>query len=204
MSVHKSAAAVVLCGGRSVRMGTDKSELLIEGESFLSRICRIVGPCVETTVVVAAQDQSLPELPTSVGVVRDALPDAGPLVGLLSGFEDIRSRQPHIQHCWVGNCDAPFVNSRLIGHLLQMCGDNAATVVRYAGRIQPLGGVYHIRVLETVRRLVDSGERRLNQLLQHVQTEVIDAEALRKYDPELTFLRNVNTPEDYQRYVVDQ
>ena len=204
MSVHKSAAAVVLCGGRSVRMGTDKSELLIEGESFLSRICRIVGPCVETTVVVAAQNQQLPELPASVCIVRDALPDAGPLAGLLSGLESLRIRQPHIQYCWVGSCDAPFVNSRLIGHLLQTCGDKDATVVRHVGRIQPLGGVYHTRVLEAVRRLVDSGERRLNELPLHLQAEVIDAESLRHHDPELAFLRNVNTPEDYQRYVADQ
>ena len=204
MSFHKSVAAVVLCGGRSVRMGTDKLELLIKGESFLSRICRIVGPCVETTVVVAAQDQQLSGLPTSVCVVRDALPDAGPLAGLLSGLEDIRSRQPYLQHCWVGSCDAPFVNPRLIGHLLLKCGDKEATVVRHAGRIQPLGGVYHMRVLDTVRRLVDSGERRLTQLLQNIETEVVDAKTLRQYDPQLTFLQNVNTPEDYQRYIVDQ
>ncbi len=194
-----ASAAIILCGGRSVRMGQDKAWLLIDGETFLNRICRIVDPCFDLVVVVAARNQNLPEIPATVQVVRDTMPDAGPLAGLLTGLQEIQRRQPDSEHCWLGSCDTPFVNPSIIQHLQMTLRHQDAVVVQQADRIQPFGGVYRFGIQEIVQQLIDSGERRLNQLAQRICTEFIDAEELRIYDPDLAFLRNFNTPDDYER-----
>ena len=204
LSAHQAAGAVILCGGRSVRMGTDKSLLLIDGQPFLSYVCETIAPRFNMTIVVAAEDQRLPELPATVDVVRDAVLDAGPLAGLLTGLEELRQRDRPPEIIWLGCCDAPLVNLDVINRLLTMVDSRDAAVVRYAGRIQPLGGVYRTAILATVRRMIAAGERRLQQLPLALNTELINAEELRDLDPNLDCLKNINTPEDYQRYVTDR
>ena len=69
-----TVGGVVLCGGRSRRIGSS--------EAWLQRMVRIVGEVVEPVVVAGRRNQSLPELPEGVAVVCDAVEDAGPLAGI--------------------------------------------------------------------------------------------------------------------------
>ncbi len=70
------SGGVVLCGGKSTRMGTSKALLPFGPETMLQRVVRIVGDVVSPIVVVAAVDQILPDLPPAVIVTRDEARDA--------------------------------------------------------------------------------------------------------------------------------
>src|SRR4051794_36659222 len=72
--------AIILCGGKSSRMGRDKATLPFGPERMLQRVVRLLDS--EAIVVVAAPNQSLPELPTGVTVARDIHQFRGPLQGL--------------------------------------------------------------------------------------------------------------------------
>ena len=56
-------AGIILCGGRSTRMGTSKALLPFGGETMLQRIVRLLGTVASPLVVVAAAGQPLPNLP---------------------------------------------------------------------------------------------------------------------------------------------
>ena len=73
---------VVLCGGKSSRMGYPKALLPFGPELMLQRVVRILGELVSPLVVVAARDQELPTLPNNVLLARDEHPERGPLEGL--------------------------------------------------------------------------------------------------------------------------
>ena len=62
-----TAGGIVLCGGRSTRMGVPKATLPFGPETMLQRVVRLLGAVVSPIVVVAAREQSLPELPDDVG-----------------------------------------------------------------------------------------------------------------------------------------
>ena len=65
--------AIILCGGKSSRMGRDKATLPFGPELMLQRVVRLIGEVVslENVVVVAAPNQLLPELPAQcVGCPR--------------------------------------------------------------------------------------------------------------------------------------
>src|SRR5581483_12276350 len=82
-----ACAAIVVAGGRSVRMGRDKASLDWHGSTLLSRVSGILGRAVDgPVVVVAAAGQQLPALPPATEVVVDAFPDRGPLQGLHAGL----------------------------------------------------------------------------------------------------------------------
>lgn len=202
MRPSDSVAAIILCGGRSLRMGRDKALLPVSDEVFLERICRIVTPAAGVVIVAAAEDQKVPELGTHVRVVTDLLPDAGPLAGLLTGLQELRRLRPELTHAWLAGCDAPFVCPPVIARLRKLIGNADAVVVEHRKQLQPLGALYNIRILSVVSRLIESGRRSLHQLLQEIECTHVEAESFRDLDPELAFLRNINTPEDYERYII--
>jgi len=74
-----TTGAIVLCGGKSTRMGTSKAALPFGPESMLQRVVRLLGTVVSPIVVVAARDQVLPGLPEKIIVARDE-------VGVLEGI----------------------------------------------------------------------------------------------------------------------
>src|SRR3954454_8053425 len=78
--------ALILCGGKSSRMGYPKALLPFGPELMLQRVVRLLGEVVAPMVVVAAPDQVLPILPRGVLVARDERAGRGPLQGLLAGL----------------------------------------------------------------------------------------------------------------------
>ena len=47
-------AGIILCGGRSTRMGRDKATLPFGPELMLQRVVRLLGEAVQRIVIVAA------------------------------------------------------------------------------------------------------------------------------------------------------
>src|SRR5437867_2548222 len=83
---------IVLCGGRSTRMGQPKAWLPFAGELMLPRVVRLLSEVVRPIVVVAAPDQDVPPLSADVGIVRDEERGRGPLQGLAAGLKALRGR----------------------------------------------------------------------------------------------------------------
>src|SRR4051812_27899101 len=86
--------AIILCGGKSSRMGRDKATLPFGPELMLQRVVRLLGEAIslEDMVVVAAPNQSLPELPQAVTIAHDDQEFRGPLQGLATGIRAMHDR----------------------------------------------------------------------------------------------------------------
>src|SRR6185436_10190434 len=95
---------IVLAGGKSTRMGTSKALLPFGPETMLQRVVRLLGTVVAPIVVVAASDQTLPELPADTIVTRDEREGRGPLEGLRAGLKALPSR---VDAAYVTSCDVP-------------------------------------------------------------------------------------------------
>src|SRR5687767_7326289 len=82
----QSCGGIVLCGGKSTRMGRPKLSLPFGPESMLERVVRLLFSVVQPIVVVAAPNQELPPLARGIKVVRDDRESRGPLEGLRAGL----------------------------------------------------------------------------------------------------------------------
>src|SRR5262245_29310479 len=109
-------SAIVLCGGKSSRMGTSKAWIDIDGETFLQRVVKTVGSICRPVVVVAAAGQALPPLPPSVEIAHDKDPERGPLEGLFVGFEAIGERAGK---AFVASTDVPLLHPSFIRRLFE-------------------------------------------------------------------------------------
>ncbi len=188
--------SLVLCGGESQRMGRPKAWLPFGPELMLQRVVRLAGTVSEKVVVVAGLDQELPQLPDSITIVRDSVSGQGPLEGLAVGFRTLASK---FKYAFATGTDTPFLQPAWILRLHDLIGVNDVAIPESEGRLHPLAALYHIpTVLPELEARRERGERRLLLLTQSLRTRVITPDDLRRVDPELKTLRNLNSPEDYQ------
>jgi molybdenum cofactor guanylyltransferase len=190
-AVH-DGTAVVLAGGKSSRMGRPKSLLLFDGEPLITHIVRGLKQMFAETVIVAAPEQELPDLPAIL--VRDEVAYQGPVGGIYYGLNAASG-----EFCFVTSCDVPFLNAALISRLMAQISNNDVVVPHWEDRFQPLHAVYRRSVLPLLKEQLDRGELRPIYLFDKVRTLKIGEDEIRLFDPEgLSFL-NMNTPDDYER-----
>src|SRR5215472_11419665 len=101
-----TAGGIVLCGGRSTRMGSSKALLPFGPETMLQRVVRMLSTVVSPIVVAAAAGQPLPDLPADVIVVRDECQGRGPLEGLRAGLTALPKT---VESAYVTGCDVPLL-----------------------------------------------------------------------------------------------
>lgn len=189
---------IVLAGGRSQRMGADKTLVTLGGEPMLARVVRQLRPIASSMIIVAAANQQLPPLPNSTTVLRDRIPEAGPLHGLIVGLEHVRVAMADQSHVLVTSTDLPFLTAIIAEQLVRHATSqsSAALVLRHAGILQPLPGVYRVGLLDDLEQAFVDGLRSLRTAAH--DAEVVDSGEFRDLDPEARFLCNINTPEDLE------
>ncbi len=194
--------AVVLCGGRSRRMGRSKAWLPFGDEVLLTRVTRVLAEVAGPVVAVAAPGQTLPPLPEGVAVHHDPEEGRGPLQGIAVGLRALEGR---CERAFVSSTDAPFLHAAFIRRLHELARDHDIAVVRENARFHhPLAAIYRPSVAAVAERLLAEDRPRPFFLFEASHTrfvspdELLEDEALRALDPELHCLDNLNTPEDYE------
>lgn len=188
--------AIILCGGKSSRMGRDKATLPFGPELMLQRVVRLISEAValENTVVVAAPNQSLPELPASVSVVHDAHEYRGPLEGLATGLCPLEEL---VDAVYATACDVPLLVPAFVERMFELLGDFDIAVPFDGEHHHPLAAVYRPTVLPRVRSLLNAERMRPRFLFDEVLTREIPVDDMRGVDPQLATLENLNREQDY-------
>lgn len=185
--------AAVLAGGRSQRMGVDKTLLPFDGEPLVRRVTELAAQVCSSVIVVTNRPEAIAEagLPDSVRVLADEVAYQGPLGGLVTALANAEDE-------WVLAlaADMPWLEPRVIRALWD-ARDGAQVVLPTSEKgPEPLLALYHTSCLPEARRVLESGRRRLIAMLPNVKTVEVSLDTLRAVDPGLRSLVNVNTPEE--------
>jgi molybdopterin-guanine dinucleotide biosynthesis protein A len=190
---------VVLCGGKSTRMGTSKALLPFGDETMLQRVVRLLGGLVSPIVAVAAADQALPALPASVIVTRDEREGRGPLEGLRAG---LKALPEDVDAAYVTSCDVPLLVPGFVERMFTLAEGHDIAVMEIDGFPHPLSAVYRRATLPRVEELLANDRLRPVFLFEAVKTRRVTPAEMTA-DPELRTLRNLNTREDYERALAE-
>lgn len=190
-----TAGGIVLAGGKSTRMGTPKALLPFGAETMLQRVVRLLGEVVAPIVVVAARDQQLPTLGADIIVTRDEREGRGPLEGLRAG---LKAMPENVEIAYVTSCDVPLLVPGFVRQMLDLSRGFDVAVMHIDGFTHPLSAVYRRATLPHVEALLAVDQLRPAFLFDIVATRRVSPEEMTA-DPDLRTLRNLNTPEDYQR-----
>jgi molybdopterin-guanine dinucleotide biosynthesis protein A len=189
-----SAGGIILCGGKSTRMGSPKALLAFGPETMLQRVVRLLGSVVSPIVAVAAPGQSLPRLPAHVIVTRDEHEGRGPLEGLRAGLKALPGTS---EIAYVTSCDVPLLVPGFVRQMIDLLGDHDIAVMEIDGFPHPLSAVYRRDTLPHVEALLAEDRLRPVFLFERVRTRRVQPSEMVSADPELLTLRNLNTRQDY-------
>jgi molybdopterin-guanine dinucleotide biosynthesis protein A len=185
---------VILCGGKSSRMGYPKAMLPFGPELMLPRVVRLLSEVVGPIVVVAARDQELPPLPASIQVAYDERLERGPLEGLLAGLSALGNQ---IDAAYVTSCDVPLLQPSFVREMIARLGEHDIAVPVEEKYQHPLAAVYRTSVVPRIRDLLAHDQLRPVFLFDRASTVRVPVEELRRVDPDLQTLANLNHPADY-------
>lgn len=184
--------AFILVGGRSSRMGKDKSGLRFGDRSALALIAASLEVVSHTIRTVGGAPSAVEGLPN----IADAHDKWGPLAGIEAALSNSNS-----EHCLIVACDLPFVTGKLFERLIELTDHSAAIVpLQSDGRPQPLCAIYRrTPCLTAARKAIADGEHSPRALLDQVRTRYVSFSELSDLDGSEYFFFNVNTPENYEQ-----
>ena len=206
------AVGIVLAGGRSRRLGDaappgGKAALVLDGGTFLERVVAAVAGAVDRVLVVAAPGQPLPPLPPAVEIVRDTLPDGGPLAALRDGLAAAARGTPAPRAAFVVACDVPHLKPEVVRLLLARGrAAGAGWVVRgWDGHPQVLLSVVALDLVPAIEAHLAAGRRDPRGLLVALEAAAparivrVTAAELAAVDGRGDSVRDVDTPDDLER-----
>ncbi len=186
--------AAVLAGGRSMRMGVDKTLLDVDGRPLLLRVIEAVAEACDQVIVVTNRPDAVAEagVAADIPVLTDEVAYQGPLGGLATAMASARNE-------WVlaVAADMPHLSADVV-RVLWEAREGADVVVPVSDRgPEPLLALYRVEAcLPAAREVLETGRRRLVAMFPKLRVAELPEEALRQVDPDLRSLVNVNTPAD--------
>jgi molybdopterin-guanine dinucleotide biosynthesis protein A len=184
---------VILAGGRSRRLGMDKSLLELDGQSLLARTVYKLTALSGDIIVVTNNPESYEHLALEARFVPDEQPGAGALMGVYSGLK----AAVHDSALTVA-CDMPFLNVPLLHYQLLKRYGHDVVVPRLGNMLEPLHAVYSKRCLPFMAALLDQGRRQIIAFFGEVKVYHVHEHEIALFDPlHLSFL-NVNSLSDWQ------
>ncbi|MBW4664059.1 MAG: molybdenum cofactor guanylyltransferase [Chroococcus sp. CMT-3BRIN-NPC107] len=186
----QAITGIVLAGGKSSRMGSDKALLPINGVPMLSLVCdRALSVCDRVYVVTPWQERYQHLLPANCEFIDEVQPleaDNAPILGFAQGLATVKTD-------WVLllACDLPLLQVAVLQQWVKQLNNcNAiALLPRHAKGWEPLCGFYHSHSLTTLTEFINTGGRSFQNWLKQQPVQ-----ALSVVDAQMFF--NCNTPDD--------
>ena len=182
---------IVLAGGESRRMGTDKAFLRVNGLSMIEHVLRTMREVCDHVVVVTNTPDAYRGFDAEI--TGDAFNSRGALVGIYSGL--LRSRS---EHSLVVACDMPFLNAGLLSYLAEIAGEHDVVLPRVGELIEPLHAVYRRSLVPVIEDLLRRDQRRIRALFTGLSIRYVGEAEIDRFDSARRSFLNLNTRKEYE------
>ena len=170
----KDVTGLILAGGRGQRMGgADKGWVVHDGRPLIVSVVERFGPQVGALLISA--NRNIERYAALGAVVQDETalnePFAGPLIGILSGLRNARTK-------WVATvpCDAPYLPFDLVQRLMTalLLHGAPAACVRVSDQLQPVFALVSTKLTDDLASAVGAGERAIHRWLESLGVLPVD------------------------------
>lgn len=178
--------AIILAGGKSIRMGTDKALLEMEQTTLLEKVIRL---CETFTTQILISSDNPEHEKFGYKIIHDEIKNCGPLGGIYTCLK-------HSETDWnfVISVDSPFVEQDFVSFFISEIADFDAIVPIHKNGKEPLIALFQKGCVKTIHENIMSGDNKMHNLLEKINTKFVDSQKwVAKYP---TLFRNLNRPED--------
>lgn len=185
-------SALLLAGGKSRRMGRDKAFLEVNGEPMWRRQLMLLETLAPAELLIAGPSHAN-WAAARCEILQDAVPDSGPLGGIVAGLRRITTRS-----LLVLAIDLPLMTAEFLAQLLRSCAKDIGVVPKQADRFEPLAAVYPKAALPLAENALQVREYSVQRFAALCIERQLLRERMITPDEERLFL-NANTPADFAR-----
>lgn len=152
---------IILAGGKSSRMGTDKGLQELSGNPLIHyAIHALSGLC--NTIIISSSSEAYQSL--GYKVVADVFPGIGPMGGIYSAL-----KQSETAENLVLSCDLPFASTELLSYILEKSeGFHVAVPWQGNQHYEPLCGFYHLSILDQMNDFIQNKNYKLPDLFKEI------------------------------------
>jgi FdhD protein len=183
-------SGVILAGGHSSRMGSNKALLPYRGGRFVEAIHRLLHGIFPEVLLVTNNPEQYDFLPCR------KVPDLYKGMGVLAGIHSAlyHSNNPAI---FAVACDMPYLMEGLIRHMASRADAGGVLIPETPGGLEPLHAVYGKGCLAAIEATLLSGQRRIVSFFDRTNVNRMNMEQVSCFDPAFVSFKNINTPGDY-------
>ncbi|MEA3289982.1 MAG: molybdenum cofactor guanylyltransferase MobA [Campylobacterota bacterium] len=187
---YKNVSAVILAGGKSSRMGQDKSLMDFNQEKSMAQYLYEKLEKIFEDVYISSKEDKFDFLASKQNLILDSSDIFSPMVALESIFTTIDK-----QKIFIITVDMPLILSESIIKLLEDSNNSLYEIVIVKDKdnnIHNLCGVFDKSVLNKIEQYIKDDIHKINYLIKNSRHKII------KFDSREEFL-NLNTPQEYQK-----
>jgi molybdenum cofactor guanylyltransferase len=183
---------IILSGGKSRRMGRDKSLIKIGNLSLIEHQINLIKPlCSE--ILISSGNKELEYL--GYPLIEDEFQECGPMAGIYSCL-----MKANYDWSFVISVDTPFVTQELIETLAAQTSGFECVIPFHGNGIEPLVGFYHRQVVTVILGKIKNSELKMSALIESLNVNLVDIDGLIKKDKMIIF--NINNPGDLEQVLL--
>lgn len=196
MNTSRSLPGLILAGGLSRRMGSNKALCPLGQRQLLHHVIDRLAPQVSALALNAAGEWGkafdLPLVPdTQIG-------HAGPLAGVLAGLQHFAPMRDEASHMLTVPSDSPFfpddLATKLVDHLPD---ENTIVIAASKGQVHPVFALWPLALVgDLAQWLADDNNRRIRSFLARHPTIGVSFPPVESATSSIDPFFNVNTPEE--------
>lgn len=179
--------AIILAGGKSSRMGSDKGLVLLNGKPMISYIIEILKK-MQIPIIIISNNENYKQF--GLPVFADIIKEKGPLGGIYTGLKNSKTESNIIV-----SCDVPFLSNRIIELLINKDNGYPISIVQSNGKIHPLIGLYSKKIVKKLFDTILMEKLKVRSFIEEfpLNTIELDKQEILEYENEI---RNINTQEE--------
>ena len=179
----ENISGIVLAGGTSKRMGTDKAELKLGDLTLLEIQVRKLRQIGISDIMISGCGKPVEGART----VEDIYPQKGPMGGIHACLKAAGTPA-----CLVVSVDVPLFPAEWLEKLIE-AHEGPATVLSHGDKIEPLLAVYDTALAPRAEELIQTGDWSVRRMSANAEVKKLEYTG----DPDL--LLNCNNPEDFEK-----
>ncbi|MDA3917963.1 MAG: molybdenum cofactor guanylyltransferase [Deltaproteobacteria bacterium] len=185
---------VILAGGKNSRLpGKRKAFQKVGNSMILENISAMVASLFKEIIIVVNEPGEFADLDMSI--VTDIIPSKCALAGLHAGLF-----YASFPYAYVTACDTPFVNQLVVEHIVGQIEPGYDVIVpRTDDGLEALSAVYSKDCIPLIEDNLEKNIFMIKKFFRKKKVKEIPVEQLKKIDPQMQFIFNVNTPEDLKK-----
>ena len=189
--------SVVLAGGKSQRLGRDKSQVKLHNKLLIDYILNVVVSEFNETLIVANEPIKFMQS-KKISIVKDFKNGLGPLGGVLSAMKWVKEKNK--KYKWISTfpTDTPFFTKKELKFFYENINFNESKLffIKNQNTRHNIFGLWSLDLMEELEVDLLKGERKVEVWAESIGVKMVNID-YKKIDP----FFNINTEEDLKKAI---